>query len=271
MTSLPHSQIAREARSFAQAQQRRFIALIGFVLVTIGQSKIAHCYRTAADLPTIASQTPVRWSNGQFTYVLYNQAPPGFLFSDYADTVDQALLTWTQPQCTSYSVLYFGPTGTPAQRGDGINTIEFVQSGWVARGYDPTAPGQTDVLYVKDSNGNWIIEEADIYLNGESNSWVLKGAATSSAWSVQSALIHEGGHAAGLEHPCEITASGDVPACDSSTAFQGVAMNPVYNSQLSALSSDDQAGICAAYPKGLCGSVVCDDTQTCSSTGCRLT
>ena len=234
-------------------------------------SSTALAYRTAADLPNIASSTPVRWPSGLYTYVLYNQAPPGILFSDYEQAVEQALLTWTQPQCTSYSVRYFGPIGTSAQSGDGVNTVEFVENGWAARGYDPTAPGQTDVLYQQDSSGQWVITEADIHLNGENNTWALVGEANATAWSVRATLIHESGHAAGMERPCEITAVGNVPACSSSTAFDGVAMNPVYNPTLSALSSDDVAGICAVYPKGLCGSVICDDTETCTPVGCRLT
>lgn len=233
-------------------------------------ASVAHAYRTAAELPSVNSSNPVRWQGKEFAYVLYNKAPPGILFDDYERAVEQALAVWTEVGCSSYSLLYFGPHGSPAQPNDGVNTVEWVQNSWVARGFDPTAPGQTDVLYELDAAGQWSIKEADIYLNGESNAWTLVGDASSSKWSVRATLIHEGGHAAGLAHPCEIAAMANVPECGSSTAFTGIAMNPIYNPSLSALSSDDQAGICAIYPTGLCGTVVCAETEACTPAGCRL-
>jgi predicted RNase H-like HicB family nuclease len=170
MMSLQNRHVARDAAQFRGTLQSRFLACIGFALATVGHCRIASCYRTAADLPAIASQTPVRWPDGQFTYVLYNQAPPGVLFSDYEDTVEQALLTWTLPQCTSYSILYFGPTATRAQPGDGVSTIEFVQSGWVARGYDPADkrhPRRSETLPLLFAFLPCILSEANMVLTIE--------------------------------------------------------------------------------------------------------
>jgi hypothetical protein len=248
----------------------RMAAIAGLLLAHMAYTTEACAFRTAAELPSIGSATPVRWPGGNFVYVVFNQAPGGLLFEEYAQTIEDTLLKWTQPACTSFSARYFGPTGNPAQPNDGVNTIEWIQRSWAARGFDPSAPGQADVLYEQTPSGEWTIKEADIYLNGESNGWTLIGDASSAKWSVEATLVHEGGHAAGLEHPCGIARDGITPSCDSSAQFNGVAMNPIYNPGLSALSEDDQAGICAIYPKGLCGSEVCTEAETCTPTGCRL-
>lgn len=258
---------ASRLRGFARARAAAIAGLL-FTHVTVTSEALA--FRTAAELPSVRSETPVRWPGGEFVYVVFNQAPGGVPFERFALSIEDALLKWTQPSCTSFNARYFGPSATPAQAGDGVNTIEWVQSGWVARGYDPMAPGQTDVLYEQTASGEWVIREADVYLNGENNSWTLIGDASSAQWSVQATLIHEGGHAAGLEHPCEIIGDSSAPACTSSAEFNGVAMNPVYNPTLAALSADDQGGICAIYPKGLCGSEVCTEAEICTPSGCRL-
>jgi hypothetical protein len=164
-----------------------------------------------------------------------------------------------------------GFSSAPANAGDGINTIEWIRSGWIQRGFDPSAPGQTDVMYEQAPDGSWFIKEADIYLNGEQNTWDLTGETQSSAWSVRSVVLHEGGHAIGILHPCELEATSTVPACDNDPTYVGLAMNPTYSPTLMTLSADDAEAACSVYPKGLCVDRVCLETETCTGAGCRLT
>jgi hypothetical protein len=248
-------------------------ALLSLVMIggLIASTHPALGYRTAAELPTIASQTPVRWSGQFYGYALNVRTPSGISLSDFEQVVEQAIAVWTVPGCSSATARQLGKVTTAATSGDGLNTVEWVSSGWIWRGLDPTAPGQTDILYERDVAGNWYIKEADIYINGEFYKWDLAGESSSGSLSLRSVLIHESGHAFGLLHACELTLTATAPVCTGSDQFTGAAMHPNYGVNLIGLSADDEAGICSVYPKGLCIDSVCADTETCTATGCRLT
>ena len=237
----------------------------------------ARAFRTARETPATLSDAPVRWKSGRYDFTLNSQCPANFFSSDYESTVRGALSAWSEPSCTALQTVYKGQTDLVAQPGDGVNTIQWISSGWVALGFDPAVPAFTDANYEKQVDGSWAITEADIYINGEAGAWVLNaqsGTADLGLWNI---LLHEAGHALGLEHPCEGSTMSDVssggsslPSCTSDSAFNTVVMNPDYSASRSALSDDDIAGVCWLYSSGgPCGTATCARMNVCSSDGCH--
>jgi len=163
-----------------------------------------------------------------------------------------------------------GPTDSPATPGDGINTVQWVSSGWASRGFDPNVPAFTDVAYEKETDGGWAIVEADIYINSEGGSWVLRADPNTTQLGIWNVVLHEVGHALGLGHPCENTTSANVPLCSNDPAFDAVVMNPGYSAARNVLSTDDTAGVCWLYSAGgPCGIDTCAALAICSKDGCQ--
>jgi hypothetical protein len=145
-----------------------------------------------------------------------------------------------------------GANTAPAAPGDGENGIQWVGSGWVDRGFDPTAPGLTDIEYAKGADGAWTIVEADIYLNADTQRWVASGPSQEGRVDLDSVLTHETGHALGLLHPCEPHGADGAPDCSIDWSFATTTMFPFYKASQSTLSPDDVAGVCFLYPSAAC-------------------
>jgi hypothetical protein len=132
--------------------------------------RTALAYRTAQDLPQFAGAGAIGWSQASIEFVVSDVAPTSLAVDDVVRAVDAGADTWGVAQCSAPAFQVGGLTSLPAVSGDGRNSIEWVYSDWVKRGFPAASPGATDVLYEKKS-GAWQIVEADIYLNAELFKW----------------------------------------------------------------------------------------------------
>ncbi len=239
---------------------------LGAALVTWAER--ASAYRTAASDPKFAGTERVRWATDEIRFRLHTDLPPELDLCALELAVVDSLAKWSRPTCSRLEFVYEANTSTAAAAGDGVNTIQWVRDGWVARGFDPTAAAVTDVQYQKDPGGAWTIVEADLYLNGEFNRWVIRGAQGADR-SVQSVLLHEAGHMLGLLHPCEVGAAGGAPDCAADPAYATSAVYPIYSfSHNPVLAADDEAGVCFLYPGIRCEVTGCSSGLVCHAEGC---
>src|SRR5712691_2800478 len=148
---------------------KRLLILSGALALVAGR---AHAFRTASDQPQFAGTTRVRWANSAISYGVSTDIPPGLTQEDVEAVAVRATGRWSATTCSDVVFGSVGRRSEPAAAGDGVNTIQFLKSGWTSRGFDPTAAGITDVQYEKDDQGEWAIVEADIYLNADNFSWV---------------------------------------------------------------------------------------------------
>jgi hypothetical protein len=226
----------------------------------------AHAYRTAGDLADFEGTTRVGWPGGVTSFVLVDDIPGAVGgVGTNAELIASALQAWMDVSCTSVVAGLEGTTSADASYGDGTNTIQWVRSGWEDLGFQPGASGATDLVY-EEVDGQWVIVEADVYLNLEAHEWTT-GAATEDTpegtAEVVGVLTHELGHALGLLHPCE--ESGE-PACTNEMRDNPSTMYPAYSHGQLELVKDDRDGICFLYPA--CDENSCADQETCTKNGC---
>jgi hypothetical protein len=229
----------------------------------------ANAYRTGADLAKFEGTERVRWSSNIVTFDLARALPQGIDQFNFSREFVRAFQQWSAPDCSGFRAEFGEGAAAAAKFGDGRNTIEMVTSEWAALGYAETAAGATDIGYEKGADGQWRIAEADIYINAESFHWTTDAVPSDGARTIFSVLLHEGGHALGLLHPCEEDGEGDAPQCKK----RGIAPNqsvmyPVYEASQSTLTTDDIAGSCFLYRK--CESTGCPTGFECGSDGCIL-
>lgn len=175
-------------------------------------------------------------------------APPTYFVADLCPDLEatapgatiedtlRAMRDWTLLSCTSLESSYGGRTDLEAVKGDGVSTIDFVETGWP---YDINAIGMTTI----DRIGGCIVE-ADVALNAQTFAW-SRSPGSPGIVNAYSVLLHEGGHFYGLGH------SGSSDA----------AMYLAYGRGTLELGADDQNGACYLYP----GS---DPPPDCSVAGC---
>lgn len=222
-----------------------FPAAVFVALLTSSSS--AHAYRTGADLLDLDPDARVSWAPEKIVIVVNDMNPSGLSESDFERSLSDAIDSWTIDDCEAPSVEYDGTTDDEAGAGDGVNTIQWVTSGWDEYGPDDAAAA-TDVQYEESEDGYSIVE-ADIYLNAATMSWANVGLGPMSEVSLAAVLRHELGHLLGLAHPCELE-EADGPMCDESTLLSSL-MHPLYSqSLLTTITSpgeDDTAGLCFLY------------------------
>src|SRR6185369_6860027 len=258
----PASPACASARSDLGA---RIVALAAVLLVMFASSE-SHAFRSAADVPDFATSNAVAFANPSVNVELFEQIPSDLAPAAVDLAIRQAAETWTAAGCTGLQLSYAGRTSIAAAAGDGRNTIQWV-SGWKERGFPRQAPGLTDVQYLKNANGNWIIAEADIYLNLDFD-WSTD-APTAQRKSVLAVLTHELGHLIGLMHVCEPNGSDGAPVCADSAQFNGEVMYPIYSASQTVLTDDDLAGVCFLYPEQVATPVVpAGPSEGCNEPSC---
>jgi len=227
----------------------------------------AFAFRTGRDVPALAGTERVRFKNDVIAFALAPMLPTNLSQSDVERAIHLAATTWSAADCTAVAFSYSGMTAANAAPGDGVNTVEWV-SDWAARGFRPNAAGQTDVQYER-INGQWVIQEADVYLN-TAFQWTTGSPATGDLRSVQSVVTHELGHVLGLQHPCEFDASNGAPLCapGRGDSYAQTTMYPLYSESEETLSQDDVNGVCFLYPSSDCSLTGCPLGQTCTDLGC---
>lgn len=181
----------------------------------------------------LTSSNP-RWS-GAVPYSL-NSAGSADLggFAGTEPIVRQGMDDWTRVSCSSLTTTYGGSTTAPA---DSRNTIAWLESGWP---HDSNAIGVTTPRF---SGSNLI--DAAMVMNGVNFTWTTSPGSGNQV-NAYSIVLHEGGHYHGLGH------SNDSRAV----------MFFAYSGGVSAITGDDETGICTLYPGGGGG------TTDCTTSGC---
>jgi hypothetical protein len=258
-------------RTAAIGSARALRATVHFFILVAASlfASNASAYRTGADLEKFKGTERVRWETSSATFDLAATLPPGINPFDFSREFVRAFGQWSAPDCGGFRAEFGEIASTPAKLGDGRNTIQMVSSGWTALGYADTAAGATDIRYSKAAGGEWRISEADIYINAEFFTWTTSAVPLTDEHTIFSVLLHEGGHALGLLHPCEEEGGGDAPQCKTHDITPNMSvMYPVYDASQSALTADDIAGNCFLYRK--CESTGCPDGFECGADGCSL-
>lgn len=234
----------------------------------LGWCSTAHAYRTAGDLEDFEGTERVAWPSGVTSFVLVDRIPGVVGGVDASlHLARQALRVWEDVACTSVIASLKGTTSFRAAFGDGVNSIQWVESGWEELGFQPGASGATDLRY-EERDGQWVIAEADVYLNLNAHSWITGIAdedAEDGVAEIIGVMTHEFGHALGLLHPCE---EGGEPECTKSMTTNPATMYPEYSHGQLALKKDDIAGICFLYPA--CDPESCAEGEVCTKNGCAV-
>ncbi len=225
----------------------------------------AWAYRTIDDYPDVPDGARVRWLNGVFEYQVYDNPDGSFDADTLSETSQRAFQTWAGAPCSGISPSYAGATDSPAAPGDGVNTIEIVETDWARLGYPDEAAGATDLVYQDQGDDTWTIVEADIYINAEIHRFTTDDPPSGLERSLLGVLVHEGGHALGLLHPCEVEDDGIAPVCDDD-ALPDAIMSPYYDPAQTFPEEDDYAGVCYLYA-GSCGSG-CEPGSSCVEGAC---
>jgi len=246
----------------------------------------AAAFRTAKDSPDFRGQGKIAWNTDVAFSLSRSPLPDGVTDEQAVAALQQALSTWSEPECTRARPTFDGWVSEGASPHDGRNTIEWVTD-WNKRDFAASAPGFADVQYVSTDEG-FRIEEADIYLNAEDFAWST--SPTDAENDVAAVITHEIGHALGLLHPCEPDGSDGAPVCKNGPSAESEAtMYPLYEPGQASLADDDVAGICYLYPietdgcggscgfhetcvekecRASCGDVLCAVGQVCGYWGC---
>jgi hypothetical protein len=240
-------------------------AVLSATFVTLFASP-AGAYRTIEDYSDVPDGARVSWPGGVFEYSVHDDPEDSLDAATVGETSQRAFQSWADAECMAISPEYLGSTETPATPGDGENTIEFVESDWARLGYPEDASGATDLVYQDNGDGTWAIVEADIYINAEYHRFTTDDPPGDLERSLLGVLVHEGGHALGLLHPCELEGEDGAPVCDEEPLPEAI-MVPFYDPAQTLPEEDDLAGLCYLYEESPCGGD-CGPDYTCRDDEC---
>jgi hypothetical protein len=248
-----------------RAGVQSFVRIVAGLSALLVPSESA-AYRTIESLPDFPDGQRIRWAAGGFQYQVRDSVPDSIPLGNLTSAAQREFEAWSQIGCASVSVVYGGATSDPARSGDGVNTIEVISIGWEDLGYEPEAVGATELEFELVGE-MWVIVEADIRLNAEHHVWSRSDLPTvGGERSLLATLRHEGGHALGLLHPCELDGADEAPVCEGASVVSETIMYPLYEAAQFDLLEDDRAGICFLYPS--CELEGCPADQSCTSQGC---
>ncbi len=239
------------------------------VVVGLATPNSAAAYRTAADLAEIPDDQAVGWSDPP-ELRHFPASVPGVSTVDVERALGQARETWGQVSCSTAVIRYGGISSREVEPNDGYNTVQWIFANWSSHGFAADGAATTDVLYEQDSDGQWRIVEADVYLNAADYEWREDGGAgPDDPRDLTAVLTHELGHLLGLMHPCEPDGADGAPLCSTDEGFAETTMYPLYRGPTArVLSSDDIAGACFLYPASACAVEGCPSGMACSADGC---
>ncbi|MEO0811484.1 MAG: hypothetical protein AAFY60_01380 [Myxococcota bacterium] len=189
---------------------------------------------------TVGGTTPdagmlVRWSTPRIPLELPSDGAPDIQDGSDLNAVRAAVDTWNALSCSSLVLDSIGTTTSTSNAAtdgvlDDINRITWVNdSRW---GFGSLVLGVTAPIY--DTRDGEIVE-ADIALNGRSQSWSTNGSGVDN--DVEAIVVHELGHLFGLQHVLGGNDMNDPPT-----------MAPEATIEMRSLTSDDRNGACFLYP-----------------------
>lgn len=227
----------------------------------------ASAFRVLADRPEFAGETQVRWPVRAVPFEVSGDVPADLRVEDVIANAGRALARWSNVACADFEFTVAAISASRASSGDGANTIQLLDTGWASRGFDPDAAGATDLIVRERTAGGWEISEADIYINAEHHRWSPAETPADGYRSLMSVIVHEGGHALGLTHPCEPEGVDGAPACSAAGGEERVSvMYPFYGAGQAELLPDDVDGLCHLYPR--CEAEGCANGFACTASGC---
>lgn len=158
----------------------------------------------------------------------------GGLEPDFADSALSAMEEWNAAD-TRLQLRQGSRLGDACREADNVNSVAWRSTTCDGRQFDDALAITVVKYFYLPALGRWEISEADIQVN-ETASWQadLPGPVTGTSYDFRRVILHEIGHAFGLEHPDE--AGQEVEAIMNSRV-----------SHLDALQDDDREGIAFLY------------------------
>lgn len=163
---------------------------------------------------------------------------------------DVARRAWSRPSCTAWRAS-LAARATVTGADDGINAVIWHDDAWPA---ELVTEKLGQVVLSTDASGN--LEDVDIHMNGADYTWSLDGLGDTV--DARGVYEHELGHALGLGHTTDITAT--MYAADPG------------GENWRSLEQDDFDGVCALYPgtgDSGCESDACPTNYVCVAHDCE--
>lgn len=241
-------------------------------------------FRTLAD-ETGEAEVP-RWRHAKVELVFHESDAVGLNLESVLNAMRVGASQWQDADCSDFQISITDTTTEPVAPGDGVNTIQWLDTAWEGKGFNPREAAHSDIQVGETGSGELHVVEVDVYMNAVHYRWQA-GADSDEELpedfrDARSVIAHEVGHMLGLADSC---ARNDD---ECPVAFEATTMHPEYRPNQWQLSDDDVAGLCFLYPVGdclanpcqrdqlcrdgaclpLCYADVCDSGETCTEDGC---
>lgn len=260
-----------------------FAASLGFVSSFAARGQ-AYCRSTTGRLAEgcpaacVMEGTPLYWPRAKLTYAFNERPFEGVSESDLRRIIADSFRKWTNVECeyerdgesgmasAGFSVSAKPSTTTDAVGPEGSepndNALTFFSAeDWLEAGYDPRAFALTSVWFIDRNERIGEIVGADMYFNGGMNfaECPERGCADRlEVADLQNVAMHEIGHFFGLAH---------TDADPEATMWCDARAGQVNKRDL---SSDDEAGFCAAYPPRFFEGRSAEERAALGSDGCSV-
>jgi len=238
---------------------------VGALLASMLTTAVAHGYvRTHRE----SDGKPAAWPAPHVVFTLARASiPKGLDPGKVERAVADALGAWTSDHCSAVELaLVTTDEPEPKVARDGINLVIFRNDHWSKNGdpspflrYDREELAVTSVYLEKSEHSprTAAILEADMELDAVDYGWSVDGSGISGdgVRDITRVVMHEVGHALGLEHNCNDGASSDpsLPGCRrAGAAVRGATMFPSWLDSRAApreLGGDERRALCDIYPR----------------------
>lgn len=185
----------------------------------------------------------IRWRDLPVRYFVTDRGVPGVSAFDFQVALGRAFSTWESVPSASIAFELVGFTGAGPSDEDGMTTVGFEDRPELER-----VLGATTVLLDEQTGA---ILEAGVFINS-TFSWSVAQAGEAGRFDLESILLHEIGHVAGLGHSAigetELRPAGGRRVLADAAVMFPIAFGPGTLGRV--LRPDDIAGISDLYPAG---------------------